>query len=134
MKKKKKCGASNCFLTNKQLWYLVHRGKFNLHGGFDFTHFWYAEVNSGSRKDFLDFLKILSLRPVSAYLVGRFSDFLEGFFSVLKILVLPPVNPARRDPIWREKVDLNFYFHTSLWCLIRLIGLHKTFSSHHKEV
>ena len=28
-------------------------------------------------------------------------------------------NPFRPDPRRREKIDLNFYFHTSLWCLKR---------------
>ena len=40
-------------------------------------------------------------------------------------------NPSRPNPRRREKVKLNFYFHTSLWCLKRfyegLKGLHKTF-------
>ena len=27
------------------------------------------------------------------------------------------VNPSRPDPGRREKINLNFYFHTSLWCL-----------------
>ena len=26
------------------------------------------------------------------------------------------INPFCPDPGWREKVNLNFYFHTSLWC------------------
>ena len=28
-------------------------------------------------------------------------------------------NPSRPDPGQREKIDLNFYFHPSLWCLKR---------------
>ena len=40
-------------------------------------------------------------------------------------------NPSRLDLGRREKVNLNFYFHTSLWCLKRFYvgpkGLHKTF-------
>ena len=39
-------------------------------------------------------------------------------------------NPARPDPGKREKINLNFYFHT-LWCFKRfydgLKGLYKTF-------
>ena len=27
------------------------------------------------------------------------------------------LNPSRRDPGRREKIKLNFYFYTSLWCL-----------------
>ena len=41
------------------------------------------------------------------------------------------VNPLRPNPGQREKIELIFYFHTSLWCLKRfyegLKGLHKTF-------
>ena len=29
------------------------------------------------------------------------------------------INPSRPDPGQREKINLNFYFHTSLWCLKR---------------
>ena len=40
-------------------------------------------------------------------------------------------NPFRPSPRRREKIKLNFYFHTSLWCLKRfyegLKGLYKTF-------
>ena len=41
------------------------------------------------------------------------------------------INPSRPDPGRREKINLNFYFHTSLWCLKTfyegLKGLDKTF-------
>ena len=41
------------------------------------------------------------------------------------------INPFRPNPGRREKSKLNFYFHSSLWCLKRfyedLQGLHKTF-------
>ena len=47
---------------------------------------------------------------------------------------MPPdlnINPSRPDLGQREKNNLNFYFHPSLWCLKRfyegLKGLHKTF-------
>ena len=40
-------------------------------------------------------------------------------------------NPSRPNPGQKEKIKLNFYFHTSLWCLKRfyegLKGFHKTF-------
>ena len=40
-------------------------------------------------------------------------------------------NPTCPNPGRREKIKLNFYFYTSLWCLKRfcegLKGLHKTF-------
>ena len=29
------------------------------------------------------------------------------------------INPSRSDPGQREKLNLNFYFHTSLWYLKR---------------
>ena len=39
--------------------------------------------------------------------------------------------PSRPNPVRREKIKLNVYFRTSLWCLKRfyegLKGLHKTF-------
>ena len=28
-------------------------------------------------------------------------------------------NPSHPDPGQRKKINLNFYFHTSLWCLKR---------------
>ena len=41
------------------------------------------------------------------------------------------INPFPDDPGRREKFNLKFYFHTSLWCIKRfyegLKGLHKTF-------
>ena len=32
-------------------------------------------------------------------------------------MLLQDFNPSRPDPGRREKINLNFYFHTSLWCL-----------------
>ena len=41
------------------------------------------------------------------------------------------LNPQRPNPGQGEKIKLNFYFHTSSWCLKSfyegLKGLHKTF-------
>ena len=38
------------------------------------------------------------------------------------------LNPSRPDPGRRGKINLNLYFHTSLWCLKRFSeGLHKIF-------
>ena len=41
------------------------------------------------------------------------------------------INPSRPDPGRREKINLNVYFHTSLWCLKKPYedpkGLYKTF-------
>ena len=36
-----------------------------------------------------------------------------------KMKELSYLNPPRPDPGRREKINLNFYFHTSLWCLKR---------------
>ena len=39
--------------------------------------------------------------------------------------------PFRPNPVRREKIEINFYFHTFLWYLKKLYegldGLHKTF-------
>ena len=47
-------------------------------------------------------------------------------------------NPSRPDLGRREKINLNFYFHFSLWCLKRfyegLKGLHKTFKASQRSV
>ena len=55
------------------------------------------------------------------------------FWSIMNIINASHPNPGRR-----EKIKLNFYFHTSLWCPKRfyegLKGLHKTFFRHHKEM
>ena len=46
-------------------------------------------------------------------------------------LMLLKTSINRPNPGQSEKIKLNFYFHTSLWCLKRfyedLKGLHKTF-------
>ena len=34
------------------------------------------------------------------------------------------INPPRPDPKQRGKINLNFYFHTSLWCLKRFYEGH----------
>ena len=40
-------------------------------------------------------------------------------------------NPSRPDPGQRQKINLTFYFHTSVWWhkkfYVGLQGLHKTF-------
>ena len=55
------------------------------------------------------------------------------YFKILHCL-----NPSCLNPERREKIKLNFYFHTSSWCLERfyegLRGLHKTFWGNKKEV
>ena len=47
-----------------------------------------------------------------------FSEGTEMGYRVKK------VNPSRPDPGQREKNNLIFYFHTSLWCLK---GVYNTF-------
>ena len=38
------------------------------------------------------------------------------------------INLSRRNPGRREKTKLNFYYHTSFWCLKRFYeGLYKPF-------
>ena len=48
------------------------------------------------------------------------------------------INPSRPSPGQREKINLNMYFHTSLWCPKRfnedLKVPHKNLLRHHKEV
>ena len=49
-------------------------------------------------------------------------------FSDHRSLSSETFNLSYPDPRRREKINLNFYFHTSLWCLKRFYkGLHKTF-------
>ena len=36
-------------------------------------------------------------------------------------------NPSRPNPGQKEKINLSFYFHTSLWCLKRFYKGHKGF-------
>ena len=59
------------------------------------------------------------------------SWYAQQAYEGVKMLALRKVNPCRPNPGRREKINLNFYFHTSLWCLKRfyegLKGLHKTF-------
>ena len=62
-----------------------------------------------------------------------FSIALKIAFIEISHWILPFFNPFRADPGRREKFNLNFYFHTSLWCLKifydGLKGLHKTIRS-----
>ena len=61
--------------------------------------------------------------------------------GIPKILLKSPlgsVNPYCADAGRREKINLSFYFHASLWCLKTfyegLRGLPKTLLGHRKEV
>ena len=68
----------------------------------------------------------------------EYKNFIKGFhvwqniasnFSAVK--KKNKFNRSHPNPGRREKINLNFYFQTSLWCLKRfyegLKGLHKTF-------
>ena len=61
----------------------------------------------------------------------RRSNLFIASFEYILYTKLDALDPSRPDPGQREKINLNFYFHTSLWCLKRfcegLKGLHKTF-------
>ena len=54
----------------------------------------------------------------------------------IKVLDLPRPIPTP-DPEWKEKINLNFYFRTSLWLLKRfhegLKGLDKIFAGTAKK-
>ena len=60
-----------------------------------------------------------------------------NFSKVASWGVFHVFNPSRPDPGRREKINLNFYLHTSLQCLRRfyegLKGRHKTFWSTTKK-
>ena len=61
------------------------------------------------------------------------------FLDLIKLLkVVLLVKPSCPDPRQREEINLNFYFHTFLWChkrfFVGIKDLHKTFLMHHKEV
>ena len=65
-----------------------------------------------------------------------FDDFVKG---IKKPFIFElEIDPSSPDPVQREKVNWNFYFHTSLFSFKRfyegLKGFHKTFLGHHKEV
>ena len=58
---------------------------------------------------------------------------LLSIILISQIYFLPVFNPSRPDFGRGEKINLNFYFHTSLWCFKRfyegfkdaLLGLRK---------
>ena len=76
----------------------------------------------------INWFKISAQPPIFRTFTWKYSAHLQG----LKIpALLYKNNPFRPNPERREKIKLNLYFHTSLWCLKRfyegLKGLHKTF-------
>ena len=78
--------------------------------------------------------KLLGWIPLKYSILQNFNKILN---SNLNLQTSPQkvshyhYNPSRPNPGRREKIKLNFYFHTSLGCLKRfyegLKGLHKTF-------
>ena len=89
---------------NYRLRYNLHKGRFN----------WTLKIK----------VEIMTYYWNSEGIVNQVRSMICVHF---KVLLYPScLNPGRR-----EKIKLNFYFHTSLWCLKRfyegLKGLHKTF-------
>ena len=60
-----------------------------------------------------------------------FEVFVKISEKISQINVHQGLNPASSDLGRREKINLNFYFHTFLWCLKRFYegfkGLYKAF-------
>ena len=56
---------------------------------------------------------------------------LKKCFHWLDFYLQIKVNPYRPNPGQKGKINLNFYFHTSLWCLKRF---YEGLLRHHKEV
>ena len=60
--------------------------------------------------------------------------FVTQFTVIISVRNVPCIPESRIE----IKIKLNFYFHTSLWCLKRFYegnySLHKTFFMHHTEV
>ena len=46
-----------------------------------------------------------------------------AIFNILSNIKTPMLNPSRPDPGRREKIIVNFYFHSSFWCLKRFYGI-----------
>ena len=71
----------------------------------------------------LDFLETISLTYLRSLEVKY-----PPVFVIMRSWFIKPLHP---DPGRRKKINLNFYFDTSLWCLKRfyegLNDLHKTF-------
>ena len=81
---------------------------------------------------------LILVSPITKWV--RRTYFLQVFFTykILKIQQINNINPSRPNPRQREKINLNFYFHTSLWCLKRfyerLKGLIKRFEAPQRSV
>ena len=80
---------------------------------------------------------LLTLNILYFFYIASFVDFEQVNVDWEKPLLFvvnvawDVFNLSRSDCRQKEKINLNIYFHTSLWCLIRfyegLKGLHKTF-------
>ena len=82
------------------------------------------------------FQKYISKRPVGMEKSGPFClqpiiNPLTSIWYKETPMGINSMNPFPADPGRREKFNLNFYFHTFLWCLKRfyegLKGVHKIF-------
>ena len=58
--------------------------------------------------------KIVLLQPT--YEINAYVLCFDSLESIMKDS-LHNVNSSHPNPRWREIINLNFYFHTSLWCL-----------------
>ena len=71
-------------------------------------------------------LSMTNCNPINDFYTERGNPVSTWICDTWKI-----INPSRPEPGLRKKINLSFYFHTSLWCLKRfyegLKGLHKTF-------
>ena len=52
--------------------------------------------------------------------ISSVRDFFSCYHRSRSIIILALFNPPRPNPGRREKIKLNFYFHTSMWCLKKL--------------
>ena len=50
-------------------------------------------------------------------MLGANAALINYDFSLMLQSFSYHINPSRPDPGQREKINLNFYFHTFLWCL-----------------
>ena len=88
-----------------------------------------------------DLLHNCFLAPATHENTKMLTQTLNMLTSVIKNIFLyntnKHFNTSHPDPRWRKKINLIFFFHTSLWCLKRfhkgLKDLQNLFR-HHKEV
>ena len=83
-------------------------------------------------ENWLTFLIFLENFMVFSYILESESEFMDSVLvSLWSRLNEVKISPSRSNPGQREKIKLNCYLHTSLWCPKRfyegLKSLHKTF-------